>query len=377
MNRGVLDPQTNSPVPVETQIHPYQSMPASAFWSRGVVASRSAVPADIYTRKWPIARDERIATAGSCFAQHIGRRLKARGYRVLDLEPAPRYLPSSVHGKFGYSIYSARFGNIYTMRQLLQLAKEALGQWEPGEIAWQGEDGAWYDALRPGVEPSGLGSRNEVLAHRAVHLARVREMFESMDLFIFTLGLTEAWEHRATGTVFPTAPGTIAGQYDPEIHAFHNFRFDEIWSDFVEFRAIMSTLPGRAAPPRFFLTVSPVPLTASASGKHVMQATVYSKSVLRAVAGQAAMEFDDVDYFPSYEIITSPWSGEMFYEQNLRSVKEEGVNHVMQTFFLAHLDENPMDAPSAAPVISEPVATSEAEDLVCEEALLDAFGRNR
>lgn len=352
-------------------------MPAAAFWSRGVVASRSAVPTEIYSRKWPIARDEAIATAGSCFAQHIGRSLKAKGYRVLDLEPAPLHLPSSAHGKFGYSIYSARFGNIYTMRQLLQLAKEAFGQWEPGEIAWQGADGAWYDALRPGVEPSGLGSMEEVFAHRRVHLAQVREMFQSLDLFIFTLGLTEAWEHRATGTVFPTAPGTIAGQYDPEVYAFHNFRFEEIWNDFVEFRTMMTTLPGRASSPRFFLTVSPVPLTATASGKHVMQATVYSKSVLRTVAGQASMEFDDVDYFPSYEIITNPWSGGMFYESNLRSVKEEGVNHVMQTFFQAHLEDAQMEVLPEAPAVAEPAAASEAEELVCEEALLDAFGRNR
>ncbi|WP_428660504.1 GSCFA domain-containing protein [Reyranella sp.] len=46
---------------------------------------------------------------------------------------------------------------------------------------------------------------------------------------------------------------------------------------------------------RFLLTVSPVPLKASASQNHVLAATTYSKSVLRAVAGQLADTYDDVD----------------------------------------------------------------------------------
>ena len=36
---------------------------------------------------------------------------------------------------------------------------------------------------------------------------------------------------------------------------------------------------------RFILTVSPVPLVATAGSEHVLAATLYSKSVLRAVAG--------------------------------------------------------------------------------------------
>ena len=57
---------------------------------------------------------------------------------------------------------------------------------------------------------------------------------------------------------------------------------------------------------RFLLTVSPVPLTATNSGNHVLVATVDSKSRLRAVAGQLARTVSRVDYFPSYEIISAP-----------------------------------------------------------------------
>ena len=121
-------------------------------------------------------------------------------------------------------------------------------------------------------------------------------------LVVFTLGLTETWAHTGSGTVYPTAPGTIAGQIDPDVHSFVNFRAAEIRRDFEAVREVF-----RAANPdvKFLLTVSPVPLTATASGGHVLPATIYSKSILRTVAGELSEDFDDVDYFPSYLYIVA------------------------------------------------------------------------
>ncbi|RYD34677.1 MAG: GSCFA family protein [Verrucomicrobiaceae bacterium] len=358
-------------------MHPYTNLTARAYWSRTVATSRALVPEGLYELKWPISKEDRIATAGSCFAQHIGRNLRKRGFQVMDMEPPPESLSPEQQGRFGYSIYSARFGNIYTVRQLLQLAQEAFGLREPDDIVWTGENGSFFDALRPGVEPLGLGSVGEVIAHREYHLARVRKMFETMDIFIFTMGLTEAWEHKPSGTVYPTAPGTIAGSFDETVHGFRNFRFQEILEDFQDFRTLIRERRGDGRVPRMLLTVSPVPLTATASGKHVMVATVQSKSVLRAVAGQVS-EMDDVDYFPSYEIITNPWSKASFYEPNQRSVKSSGVDEVMNAFFTAHAPDEMTGDPVTMPdgYMRAEVATDEAPggDLICEEALLEAFG---
>jgi hypothetical protein len=105
-----------------------------------------------------------------------------------------------------------------------------------------------------------------------------------------------------------------------------------------------------------------------------LQATTYSKSVLRAAAGHFAQSHPDVDYFPSYEIIASPWSRGMFYESNLRSVSETGVNTVMNAFFAAH--GVPAQDGGAAPARarSAPAAAAgEDEDVQCEDELLDAF----
>jgi hypothetical protein len=170
-----------------------------------------------------------------------------------------------------------------------------------------------------------------------------------MDVFIFTLGLTEAWVDKRTNRVFPTAPGTIAGDFDPSIYEFKNFTYDEIHADFVEF---LDLIRARNPDVRVILTVSPVPLTATATDNHVLVATTYSKSVLRAVAGSIAQSYPDVDYFPSYEMIASPWSKGFFYEGNMRAVNAGGVAAVMRVFFKQHgtvetqaADEQPRQQP--------------------------------
>ena len=48
---------------------------------------------------------------------------------------------------------------------------------------------------------------------------------------VFTLGLTEAWVSADDGAVFPAAPGTVAGEFDPARHRFVNFTVDEVVAD--------------------------------------------------------------------------------------------------------------------------------------------------
>ncbi|MCC6305349.1 MAG: GSCFA domain-containing protein [Rhodobacteraceae bacterium] len=360
--------------------HPYAALPAAAYWRSGVAERRAEPGPDWVRPKWPVTRAMRIATAGSCFAQHLGRRLRREGFDVIDAEPAPALLPPALHEAHGYGIYSGRYGNLYTARQFRQLAEEAFGRRAMATIVWERE-GRFVDALRPTIEPEGHGTAAAVLAHRRHHLDRVGDLLRAADLVVFTLGLTESWEDAETGTVFPVCPGTVAGRFDPARHRFRNLTVAETAGDLRALRALLHEVrPGR--PPRFLLTVSPVPLTATASGAHVMLATVHSKAVLRAAAGELAAECDDVDYFPSYEIVTNPWSAGTGYGANLRSVTEASVETVMRTFLAVHAPGPAAAAPAAAAtpapaagaVAAAPSDDAEAMAVKCDEELLDAFG---
>jgi hypothetical protein len=88
---------------------PYSALPRNSFWKTGVSEQHPLDVQGLYAKKFAIGADDRIATAGSCFAQHIGRHLKARNCTVLDVEPAPSGLTQEQAQQFGYGIYSARY----------------------------------------------------------------------------------------------------------------------------------------------------------------------------------------------------------------------------------------------------------------------------
>lgn len=340
---------------------PYSAQPKKAFWRTAIADAHPLAIENLYTKKFDLNPQMKIATAGSCFAQHVARALRKGGFNFLDVEPPPPMLPQEDWARFGYGMYSARFGNVYSVRQLLQLFERAFEKFAPSDVAWQGESGA-YDPFRPTIEPNGFSSLAELRQDGERHLAKVREMFRTANVLIFTLGLTEVWINKNDGAVYPSCPGALAGTFDPALHEFVNFSHAEVYGDLRAFiHAVQSVNPEI----RFILTVSPVPLTATASANHVLVATSYSKAVLRAAAGQVCDEFACVDYFPSYEIISShPFRG-FFFEANMRSVAPKGVEHVMGHFFAQHT--------AAPPAPHETQKAAADDDVWCDEEKLEGL----
>jgi hypothetical protein len=356
--------------------HPYQDAPSKAFWRTAVAEREPTEISELWDPKFRLRRAHQIVTFGSCFAQHIGRALRARKYKWFDAEPAPHLFPADVNAKYGYGVFSARTGNIYTAAALRQWVDWALGAATPPDEVWE-KDGRYIDPFRPAIEPEGFATREELLRSRDVTLRAFRDCITKSTRFIFTLGLTEGWIDTARGHCYAVCPGTLAGEFDPSRHAFRNYDYVEIRRDLL---AAINAIHAINRQMRFLLTVSPVPLTATASGQHVLTATTYSKSVLRAVAGSLASR-PAVDYFPSYEIIAAaPFKG-MFYKANRRDVAPDGVAFVMDSFFAGLAKKFPDDfAKDEAAAAAQPAAVSgdaraieEAADVVCEERMLEAF----
>ncbi|MHA6766749.1 GSCFA domain-containing protein [Sphingobium ummariense] len=356
--------------------HPYNALPRNAFW-KTAIGDLNALEIDgLWLPKFSFGKKTRIVTFGSCFAQHISRVLIANNYSWYDAEPIPATVPRELKRKFGYEVFSARTGNIYTARALLQWAQWALGAAPPPDQVWERQE-RFYDPFRPAIEPDGFASADEVIATRNATIRAMERAIRNSGVFVFTLGLTEAWEDRESGIVYAACPGTVAGTFDAERHLFKNFKMNEIHADMMAAMALMRSVNPEI---KFLLTVSPVPLTATASDEHVLVATTYSKSVLRAVAGQLTEEFPDVDYFPSYEIITAPPYRGMFYSANMRTISPKGVDIVM-SHFVAGL--NILAVPNdEAEELGEDESNNLAEedantenDIKCEEELLEAFAR--
>lgn len=324
-----------------------------------------------------ITKKDKIATAGSCFAQNIAAHLRTSGYCYYVTEPGPTLLPATVRQENGYGVFSARYGNLYTTRQLLQTFDRAFGTFSPKEVAWE-SDGVFFDPFRPHVQHAGFVSEEELLTDRSQHLGAVRTLFETLDVFIFTLGLTEAWLARSDGAVFPVCPGCGTGTFSEDNYRFHNFRYPEVQQDLSTFLARLRSVNETA---KVILTVSPVPLVATAEPRHVAVSTTYSKSVLRAVAGDIAAEHENVVYFPSYEIIASHFMGNRYYAQDQRNVTQRGVSHVMQRFFEHFCGVTSDLAVEASEESVQTMAATSAEDevaqAICDEEMLDADRSNQ
>lgn len=359
--------------------NPYKSFDERAFWRPAVGNINALEISDLWRPRFEISKDEKVVTAGSCFAQHIGKALVKNGFHWFDAEPGPFPVSekeAQILKSSGYGVFSFRTGNIYTASLLKQWLSWALDPEIQSQEVWE-KDGCFFDPQRPAIEPGGFTSAAEVLEMRMVTLKAIRRAFSEAGTLVFTMGLTEGWENAESGVSYAMCPGTIAGDFDPNIHIFKNYSHAKILSDMNKVIEMAREINPNL---KILLTVSPVPLTATASDEHVLVATTQSKSTLRSVAHELQNSLPEVDYFPSYEVISSPPFRGMFYKPNQREVSLKGVDVVMSHFFAGlGFAEDPQDiarspsSSSKAMTLKMQPASSSEDDVQCEEAVLQAF----
>ena len=350
------------------QSHPYRTQPDKAFWSRAV-ADNYSVDALVESLRPILRAHDTVASAGSCFASNIVKPIEAVGFRYVRTEELPFPL-SQLPENLGYRNFSAAYGNIYTARQFRQLLERAEGIFRPAENYWlMGED--YVDPFRPGLRypAKSLGEYDSIQKH---HLNSTKQAFTAADVTVFTLGLTEAWESIEDGSVYPTCPGTVNGVFDDQKYRFINFSVTEVVDDMVcAFSIIKSWNPDA----RFILTVSPVPLVATATAEHVVTATILSKSILRVAASEVCKKMSDVKYFPSYEIVTGPQAPKDSFEHNRRDVTKGALENVMQSLINnCELPDNDSEIKMEKIDNDASIGSSISRDLMnaeCDEVVLE------
>jgi hypothetical protein len=354
--------------------NPYRLLPECTRWAKAVGSLPYSKMDPVVGFPFEISRTEKVATGGSCFAQHIARYMKKDGFNYYvaeSIHPISKFCPD-LEKRFNYGTFSARYGNIYTSRQLLQLFKRAYGEFAPKEMAWRDARGKVLDPFRPAIQPDGFISEQEMLRDRAQHFSCVRKMFENCDVFVFTLGLTEFWHCLADGAVLPVCPGVAGGEFDDARYAFGNLTVGEVVAELNEFFDRLNAVNPNV---KVVLTVSPVPLAATALPRHVLVSTTYSKSVLRVAAEMVCAQRRNVGYFPSYEIIVGNYNRGRYYSEDLREVTEEGVSHVMRLFMkhVARIEGEAPERPGESDQESDLYARMQKfAETVCEEALIES-----
>jgi hypothetical protein len=120
--------------------NPYRDLSPEHFWKTAVAAlePRSFMP--IRAKRFTIDDGALVATAGSCFAQEVGKHLETiPSVALLRAETAAPGQPA----------FSALYGNVYTVRPLVQPFDRAFDRFTPVDSVWQRQDGRHVDPFRP------------------------------------------------------------------------------------------------------------------------------------------------------------------------------------------------------------------------------------
>ncbi len=280
--------------------------------------------------KFKLQRDDKFYAIGSCFARGLEFALRKRKFAVESA--APEFARLQPVNK---ALSGLGFTNKYNTFSILNELRWALDPDAvfPVESIAQVTETTWSDPhITPVLELSGF---EETLERRAL-LQTVTKRITECRAVIITLGLAEVWRDVQADVYVNSTPIPSLFKTQPDRYEFHVTSFAENWTNLETIHALLS----RYGHPdlRFVVTVSPVPLMATFSTMDVVVANTYSKSLLRTVAQEWAAAHDNVDYFPSYEIVLNS-DRAAAWEADLRHVKGTGAQHIMGLFVQSYLDD--------------------------------------
>lgn len=269
-----------------------------------------------------------IFTIGSCFARNIEERLDKAGFDVPMLEFSnpkseyaghPRgminkYTPTSIYAEISWAetlMWSNSEVTPHTCQTMMLPLEEMVGADDPMVI----------DLNLGGFEPVPL---SRFLERRQQIYDLFVQVFRS-DIVVITLGLIEAWVNTTNGEYVQQAPIGKHFKDTEDKFAFVQLSTAKCLATVKDIVELIRRHNSRA---RILLTVSPVPLGRTFTQQDVVLANMQSKSVLRAVAGEVCSAYEQVDYFPSYELVMLDPGGDV-WDDDRRHVKGSIVDRVV------------------------------------------------
>lgn len=277
-----------------------------------------------------ITKQTAITSAGSCFAANISRQLQHWGYNyIVEMQQQRR----NSHHAGTYSTDPAACGNIYNAVAMRQMVERAFGEWTPPNILVTSKTG-YLDPFRAYTDFSSVA---EYLEKSEQHTAALGRALRRSEVFVLTLGMTEAWFIGGTDLASSTSPRRC----DPTLFRHKNLSVDDNVRELERIHALFKKHNPNC---KLITTVSPVPLNATFNrDRHVVVANGLSKATLRVALEEFSNRHpENVYYFPAYEIVTtatrSPW------DIDLRHVSNEAVARVMGQFQrMFMVDQSPLD----------------------------------
>ncbi|CAA9239929.1 MAG: hypothetical protein AVDCRST_MAG95-1385 [uncultured Adhaeribacter sp.] len=243
-----------------------------------------------------------VLTAGSCFAEVMGRKIQQ--YKV----------PSLVNP----------FGTIFNPLSLNHLLTASLQPQHEftGELLQR--DGLWlaYDFH----SSFAAASRTELLTLIRNTFRQTQQFIIKADTLILTFGTAVGYIHRTSNQLVANCHKVPQQQFRKTLVSMA-----DITASFSNFHQILKQLNPNI---RLILTVSPVRHV-----KETLEGNSVSKSILRVACHELSERYPDVHYFPAYELLLDDLRDYRFYQEDMIHPNAVAEGYIWEKFKAAYCDE--------------------------------------
>lgn len=312
-----------------------------------------------------------IATFGSCFAVNILHALPAslkviripehyegggdsakQQYNVFSILNQMKWGFGELNEELSYSaIFPTGKNNFY---------KDCHGK----ELLWSKDRG-----VAPEIDHA--TSDLETVTESRRILNQELKNIQSANFFIVTLGMAEVWYDRETGLYLNEMPPPLYIKKYPQRFQFRQLDYNEILEALNEIYALLSR---HKTDFKLIVTVSPVPYQSSFTPTAgAICSNTYSKSVQRAAVEGFVSQWENVAYFPSYEMATLSNNYYVWCSDEIH-VLPQFVHYIM-SHFLASLASDELK--TIDPSCRDERVDEELEVLLSQRTNAEALKRDR
>jgi hypothetical protein len=306
--------------PPRSGIEAWESLAASknARWHSNIDRFKEFIPDIDYRPKFTLSRNDQFFCIGSCFARNVEEHLIYTRCSVLSKRimcPAHEWSgrPNGLVNKF-------------TTHSMLNEVDWALRPPKITQALFEQTAQGWFDLqLSPGVRPVSL---DRAIERRAYLTNEYFRRLADTSVVIVTLGLNEVWYDSWSRRYLNAGPSLYAARRQAKRY---RVEFADVDSTVRALEHMRKRLLRLNPNMKLIVTVSPVPMSETFSGKDVGIANILSKATLRVAAESFSSRHAAVEYFPAFEMITLA-PRQLAYAPDCLHVNDKAVAIIMQRF---------------------------------------------
>ena len=279
--------------------------------------------------KFLVPAKSKIFAIGSCFAREIEISLHKKGRNVVSL-----LFPLAANGrdrprlekiKQYKNVHRSELLNRYSLPSMYQEIKNLAdqGSFLEYRLIQKTAESNYIDCHY--TPATGELSLEQVKLQREILTSSLSDAFKEADVFILTFGLNEFWRDLETNLIFNTIPSLQFVKTNKDRFVYQEGPLIEL----IEYgEQIVETITNNNSNAKIIITVSPVPLEYTFMSKDIVMQNLKAKNALHAVANHLADFSKNVDYFPSYEMVTMSKES-IVWKEDRRHIQFDFVNKIM------------------------------------------------